>query len=192
MVIKHCTTFSVSLYAPVELRYVELDLEELAAFLIKAKRATYAGDGREVKPQRPGFKELEFSEGDFNYRDSYTGFYAAPGQEIVRFKGVPVWSMAYDGEIGKQFRNAIAFKVYAFLKKALMQVEETKPFRGPEYFEEGNFVYINEVVGDITRFTGREKILLSNIEAFKQNYFGGLILHLKKIIPKTQGAAGAI
>jgi hypothetical protein len=176
----HYTTFSFSLYIPKELNRVKLELKELASFLVKAKRATYAGGGKDVKPQRPGFKELEFSEGDFNYRDSYAGFYAAPGQEIVRFKGVPVWSMAYDGETMKQFRNETAFKIYAFLKKALMQVEETEPFRGLEYFEEGNFVYISETVGDITRFTGQEKILLKGIEAFRQSFFGGLILHLEK------------
>lgn len=163
-----------------ELSRVELNLKELASFLVKAKRATYAGGGKDVEPQRPGFKELEFSEGDFNYRDSYSGFYAAPGQEIVRFKEVPVWAMAYDGETMKQFRNETAFKIYAFLKKALMQVEETKPFRGPEYFEEGNLVYISEVVGDIIRFIGQEKILLNGIEAFRQNFFGGLILRLEK------------
>lgn len=165
---------------PKELSHVELDLKELASFLVKAKKATYAGSGKDVEPQRPGFKELEFSEGDFNYRDSYTGFYAAPGQEIIRFKGVPAWAMAYDGETMKQFRNETALKIYAFLKKALMEVEEKKPFRGPEHLEEGNLVYISKVVGDITRFTGQEKILLNNIEAFRQSFFGGLILHLEK------------
>ena len=43
---------------------MKIDLKKLAKFLVKAKINTYAGGGREVSPQRPGFKELEFIEGD--------------------------------------------------------------------------------------------------------------------------------
>src|SRR3989344_4745673 len=74
-----------------------INLEELAKFLVRAKKATYAGEGMEATPERPGFKELEFIEGDWIYRDSYVGFFRAPGQEVVRFRGEPVWTMSYDG-----------------------------------------------------------------------------------------------
>jgi hypothetical protein len=157
---------------------MDIDLKKLAKFLVKAKKETYATGGKEAEPQRPGFKELEFSEGDFNYRDSYIGFYAAPGQEIVRFKGVPIWSMAYDGETMKKFRKKeFASDIFTFLKKALMRVDESKPFRGPERFEEDDFLYTSEVTGDIKRFNGHERILYKGEEVFSQNYFGGLIIH---------------
>jgi len=74
-----------------------LNLKELAKFLVKAKMGTYAADGAEVSPQRPEFKELEFIEGDWEYRDSYAGFFFAPGQEVVRYKRKPVWIMSYHG-----------------------------------------------------------------------------------------------
>ena len=57
---------------------MKIDLEQLAKFLVKAKVQTYASDGKEIEPQRPGFKELEFKEEDWEYRDSYAGFFFAP------------------------------------------------------------------------------------------------------------------
>lgn len=70
------------------------DPEQLAGFLVRAKAKTYAGNGKASATQRPGFRELGFSDGAWSYRDSYAGFYSATGQEVVRFKGRPVWMMA--------------------------------------------------------------------------------------------------
>jgi hypothetical protein len=155
------------------------DLKKLANFLVKAKKQTYAGEGKEVDPQRPGFKELEYSDGDYVYRDSYIGFFSAPGQEIVRFKGVAIWSMAYSGGMRQEYHNNTEFaeKVFTFLKKVLFRVTEDMPFRGPKNFKEGDFEYINEFEGDITSFKGHEKILLKGKEVFSQDYIGGLIVH---------------
>lgn len=36
-----------------------IDFQELAGFIVRAKIQTYAGDGKDVAPQRPGFNELE-------------------------------------------------------------------------------------------------------------------------------------
>ncbi len=69
---------------------MRIDLTELKKFLVEAKKHTYAGGGKETTPQRPGFIELEFSKGSWYYRDSYCGFFQAPGQEVVRFNGKPV------------------------------------------------------------------------------------------------------
>jgi hypothetical protein len=158
-----------------------IDLKELAKFLVKAKRQTYAGEGREVTPERAGFKELEYSEGYYNYRDSYTGFFSAPGQEIIRLNGVPIWSMAYSGGMKPEYFSDTEFatKIFEFLKKVLSRVAEDMPFRGPEKFKEGDFEYINEVEGDITNFRGHEKIVLKGKEVFSQDYIGGLIVHKK-------------
>ena len=57
-----------------------MDLNKLHEFVSKAGAATYAGGGKEEdNPQRPGFKELVYMEGDFSYRDSYTGFTRSRG-----------------------------------------------------------------------------------------------------------------
>lgn len=156
----------------------QLDLKELSKFLVKAKIQSYAGDGKEVQPQRPGFNELEFSDGDWDYRDSYSGFYSAPGQEIVRYKGKPIWSMAYSGGMKQKYHGNFNFakQTFGFLKKALELVEESKPFRGSENFQEGDYKYVNEVKGDIRNFKGTEKIFYKDEEVFRQDYIGGLIV----------------
>jgi len=155
-----------------------INLDELAKFLVKAKTQTYAGDGKEVPAQRPGFKELEFIEGDWEYRDSYSGFFFAPGQEVVRYKVKPVWAMAYSGGMNEKYHGDVDFakKTFGFLKEALKQVHESRPFRGPEYFEQGDFEYIDKSMGDIRSFKGIERILYKGEEVFRQDYIGGLIL----------------
>ncbi len=156
-----------------------IDLKTLAEFLIKAKKVTYAsGSEANIPAQRPGFKELEFKEGEWEYRDSYSGFFRAPGQEIVRFRGVPVWSMSYDGGMLEEFwgNEAFAKQTFSFLKKALMSVPIQKPFGGPENLKEGDYEYIMDVEGNITSFKGTEKILFKGKVVFVQHFMGGLIV----------------
>lgn len=155
-----------------------IDLKELAKFLVKAKIGSYAGDGSEVEPQRPDFRELKFIEGDWEYRDSYYGFYMAPGQEIVRFRGIPVWHMAYSGGMVKVYQGDFDFskQTFEFLKKALKLVKEDKPYRGPENLKEGDYEYTSKVEGDIDWFKGNEKILFKGEVVFKQDYIGGLVI----------------
>lgn len=157
---------------------MEFTLEELAQFLVKAKIHTYAGDGPEVSPQRPGFRELEFLEGDFGYRDSYVGFYFAPGQEVVRFRGDPVWTMAYSGGMNPEYHGLETFsrETYDILKRALLRVEASRPFRGPECFSEGDWLYRDSSIGDITNFIGDEQIFRRGREMFRQHYIGGIIV----------------
>jgi hypothetical protein len=158
---------------------MRLDLKKMAAFLVKAKINTYAADGKETSPQRKGFRELEFSDGDFYYRDSYSGYFCAPGQEVVYFKEVPVWTMAYAGGMSEGFQKnkKLTGNTFKFLKKVLSRVEESRPFRGPKSFSEGEWTYKSSVKGDITNFEGREKIFYRKKEVFTQKYMGGLIIH---------------
>lgn len=158
---------------------MRIDLKQLAEFLVKAKTNTYAsGAENNITPQRPGFQELEFKEGDWEYRDSYCGFFRAPGQEIVRFKEKPVWNMSYDGGMMPKFldNKEFAEQAFKFLQKAMMKIEITKPFRGPGEFHDGDYEYIMEVDGNITNFRGTEKILFKDEVIFVQNFMGGLII----------------
>lgn len=160
----------------------QINLKELSKFLVRAKKATYAGEGREVAPERPGFKELEYKEGIWSYRDSYTGFYSAPGQEIVRLNDKPVWAMAYSGGMMPGFSDDLnlAKETFSFLKDMLKEVEEWAPFRGSVGFRsvsEGKWIYENELPrgADIRDFIGREKIRYHNNLVFAQDYIGGII-----------------
>ena len=111
---------------------------ELAEFLIKAKKNTYAssGEGGERKLENGG-RELIYKEGGYKYVDTYFGFDPFIGQEVVSKDGKVIWVMDYWGLIRD---NAVDPKeVYKFLKKALMQPDLIGPLRGPDYFEEGDF-----------------------------------------------------
>ena len=156
----------------------EFKINELVEFLLEAKVNSYAGGGAELKPQRPGFKELEFSKGDWEYRDSYCGFFFAPGQEIVRYKGKPVWAMAYSGGMLSEYHGNKDFakQTFTFLKKCLALVELSRPFRGPTNFKDGDFEYKDANNGDISDFSGTEHIYYKGKEVFRQHYIGGYII----------------
>ena len=156
-----------------------MNLKELAEFIVEAKKSAYAGDGNEVPPQRPGFKELEHSKGDYVYRDSYKGFFQAPGQEVVWYKGEPVWIMSYNGGMLEEYQKNVGFalKTFSFLKKALSEVNAEKPYRGPELLEENEWKYINNIKGSLTNFRGKEKIYFNKKLVFEQDYFGGLVIN---------------
>ena len=114
------------------------DLDDLVAFIIRARNHGYVGYAKEIKnPQRPGFKEFEhYKEGAFEYVDSYAGHFYAPGQEVVRFNGMPVWNMAYNGGMLPRFHgiSELARETSEFLKQALLKVDINRPFRGPSSY----------------------------------------------------------
>ncbi|MAG19886.1 hypothetical protein CL618_00445 [archaeon] len=161
---------------------IKMNLKKLARFLVKAKIDTYASVNKmKIEPERLDFDELEYEEGDFYYRDSYVGFFQAPGMEVVRLngkKGKVVWTMAYGGGMKEEFHKNEKFakEVFGFLKEALKRVSEDIPFRGPKSFEKDEWKYINKVEGDIKRFFGFEKILYKDKEVFSQEYIGGLVI----------------
>ncbi|KKQ81503.1 MAG: hypothetical protein UT05_C0015G0012 [Parcubacteria group bacterium GW2011_GWF2_38_76] len=156
----------------------EIDYNELKKFLLDANTNGYAGSGNKVTPQRPGFKEIECSNGDWLMHDSYAGHFFAPGQEIVYYKGIPIWTMAYAG--GMKFQHhgdeELAHETFVFLKKALLAMDPEKPYRGPEHFEEGEWKYISTLEGDIKDFLGNEKIYHEGELLFEQIFIGGIIV----------------
>ena len=48
-------------------------------------------------------KELEFKEGDWYYKDSYTGFFQSWGREVVWYNKKPFWTQIYGGGMNKEF-----------------------------------------------------------------------------------------
>lgn len=180
----------------VRLGKLEVDLDELRGFIVKAKKNCYAGNGEEGRLP-DGSKILTFQEGNFHYTDNYDGYYQAPGSEIVRWQkpeGQRIWQMSYSGGMSLEFRNeSLAKETFDFLKKALKQISPDKPFRGPEplFFSsdnlsEGDFVYsadtdISESFWreNFTRFRGIEEIRhrkQRGFTIFSQDYIGGLVI----------------
>ena len=147
---------------------------ELSNFLVKARINTYAsiGEGKEdeVRALEDGSIEFVYEENGFRYRDRYFGFNPFIGEEIVWQNGEVIWGMNYYGRITS---DVVPEKqVYEFLRKALRQVTEDRPFRGNN-FREGDFEYINESKGTIKSFNGVERVLHKGQEIYRLNYHGG-------------------
>lgn len=147
---------------------------ELNEFLVKAKINTYAKDGEGgEKRLEDGGLELNFQEGEFKYRNRYFGFDPFIGQEIVWENGKMVWGMNYYGKILSE--SVDIKKFLEFLKKSLLKVEKSSPFRGPKILDEGDFIYASSYNGTIEDFHGEEVIFYKKDRVYRLLFHGGLI-----------------
>lgn len=142
---------------------------EITAFLIKAKKVTYAGKGAETTSSRPASHDLVYRENGMMYYDSYFGGDKFVGEEALWINNVPYWSMNYAGRVtGGNFSGD-------FLKEALLNVPEDKPFRGPDYYKNGDYEYRCEVKGEFDWFQGYEKISFKGAEIYECCFHGSII-----------------
>ena len=125
---------------------------DIILFLIRAKKATYAGKGKETTSSRPESHDFIYSEGNYFYYDTYLGGGKFSGEEALWISGKPFWSMNYVGRVkGSNFSGD-------FLKEALLNVPLDKPFRGPKNYSNGEYTYKCEVKGSFEWFQGYEII----------------------------------
>ena len=153
---------------------------DLAAFLVEAKRRTYAGlddDATVAKPLLAGSKQLEHRAPPFAYRDIYFGMGFFVGQETVSKDDRVIWSMSYSGGVGAEIRDRETFlAIYKFLRQALLGVRVEQPYRGPPLFEQAGMVYRNEIEGALDRFHGVETISQqAGTKLYELRYGGGLL-----------------
>lgn len=156
-------------------------LQALHVFIARASKATYASGGGKTKSQRKGFIELEYREGDWCYRDSYTGFLRSWGQEVVWYKNKPIWTCLYGGGMSKRYMDStIATETFTFLKKALLSGGKGSAFqpRGPKSFASNAWSYRCEFSGDITKFSGEEFIYKEKLIVFTHSFIGGIVIDL--------------
>lgn len=154
-------------------------LKDLNTLIGRASKATYASGGGATEPWRKGFKELEYREGEWYYRDSYSGFLRSWGQEVVWYKDKPIWTCLYGG--GMEPNNmdvALANETFSFLKKAFLAGDKENKFqpRGPEDFQEDDWKYHCEVTGDMQKFSGHEFISRGDNVVFTHDFVGGLFI----------------
>lgn len=154
----------------------DISREQLLSFLEKASLATYAGGGkREEHPERAGFVELVFTDGDLSYRDSYTGFYRSWGEELVRYNNEPYWTSLYGGGMvaGKE---SFAKETFDFLKRALQQKEKgIFSVRGLQLYEDGEWKHAYIQKGDYDNFSGYQEIFYKGDLVFFHHVMGGLV-----------------
>ncbi len=145
-------------------------------FSRRASKATYAGDGSEVKPWRSGFKELEYSENDWYYRDSYSGYLRSREQEVVWYNDAPTWTCLYGGGMAENnINNEFARKTFSCLKVVLSSGEKGTTFqpRGPKELAKGNWRYKCELEGSLAKFSGHESIIYNSTIVFTHDFIGG-------------------
>lgn len=150
---------------------------DLYNFILRATSATYAGGGSyETVVERPGFLEMVFLDGDWHYRDSYTGFYRSSGSEVVRYQDQIVWVSSYCGGMAKG-TEAMAIETFDFLKKAMLaKPKDKQSFRGPDSLKVGEWQYRYEQKGDVIQFTGHEEIIHKGQLLFSHDIIGGLVI----------------
>lgn len=167
-------------------------LNNLANFIVIANGRTWAADSAEVDPQRPGYKELQWPypvlteeeqeayKGweDWTLRDSYTGYFRAPGMTTVYYKGEAAWTMQYGGHGQTEGYEDRAKQTFEFLKHALMKVSPELPIRGPREYIEGSNRYEFEMLeGNLEDGLWRERITEDGIETFTQTGLVGVVIH---------------
>ena len=145
---------------------------EIISFLVEAKKSTYANfSAGKVEPSRLASVDLAYESGDFKYLDTFVGGASFSGSEVVYHKNAPVWSMNYIGRLlsedGKQSID--------FLTKVLAQVNLEMPYRGPMFYQDGKFVYVNSANGEFNWFQGNEKIYFEDGQVYELVYHGGIV-----------------
>lgn len=144
-------------------------MDSILPFLIRAKQATYAGDGTLCPSSRPGSRDLCYREGALCYYDTYLGSDPFAGEEAVWIDGVPYWVMNYRG------RRLDPDFSYDFLKEALRHGTPALPYRGPARYQRGEYVYHCVVDGDPSWFSGHEEIHCRGRKQYEGDFHGGLL-----------------
>lgn len=153
-------------------------LDDLKKFLHSPSNSYFNGNTKyEKKPERAGFYEITATDGDFSYRDSFTGHTRSRGMEIVRHKNIPVWSSLYGGGMVNGHEK-LADKTFEFLKKAFNSKKpNSSSFRGPKVFKDGDWTYKYDQKGNIEEFSGYEEIKHKGKLVFYHRIIGGTIKH---------------
>lgn len=145
-------------------------MQDIRIFLVRAKNNTYITDENEIMPSQPGSHDFRYEDGDYLYMDTYLGGQKFIGGERVWIRNHAVWAMNYYGESLDENFDII------FLKEALSHVSVSMPFRGPEFYQKGDYMYQCQVQGDFECFSGEERIYCRQKKIYACMFHGGTIL----------------
>ncbi|MEI6288352.1 MAG: DUF5680 domain-containing protein [bacterium] len=181
-------------------RFTKKFEDEIWQFLKHARANTYAS-GTPTKPDlvNIGFEMYEFKCGVWLYRDRFAGSRLAGGQEVVWYRGRPVWYMNYGGGMGDNYLSdrKKTKPTFKFLKQVILQESEKFQPRGPAEIKIGDWryecwQYMTEYMADanivknadedewnIREFSGYEVIFGPESCAFARfihRFHGGIIM----------------
>ena len=149
--------------------------DELEAFIVEAKAASYVGGGRPLASTRSGSHDVGWARDSWRYLDSYFGGSDFSGQEVVWLDDQPVWAMSYHGFI-LDGRLIDASRAGAVIKDALSQLYQSEGrFLGGYRHVHAFGTYVDENEGAVDRFRGNERIEVGGRTAYALFYHGGRI-----------------
>lgn len=163
-----------------------IDTQKLHSFHIEAGENGYMQGKGFVSPeevQRPGFKEIVYTSTDGNwvYRDSYTGHFRSRGDEVIYFQGKPVWVCSYGGGMVEEKHGDEDFtdQTFKFLRRAISSKSNQDSFsaRGPAHFQDGDWEYTYYQEGNMDEFSGYEEIKFQGQRVFFHQAIGGKVVH---------------
>ena len=145
------------------------DFEGLISFRLEAIVNTYAGFMNETESTRLDSHDYSYSNGPYTYLDTYVGGEQFAGEEAIWYEGKAQYAMNYSGRVlDQQFSGD-------FLKEALRKADRSMPYRGPEYYQSGEYTYKCKVVGDFIWFQGYEEIYCGEIKVYECYFHGGIM-----------------
>ncbi len=148
---------------------IQTETDELIAFRLEANVNTYAAFANEVDSTRFDSHDYRYSRGDYAYHDTYVGGEQFAGEEAVFKCGKAVYAMNYLGRVLDQRFSG------NFLKEALRKADSATPFRGPEYYQSGEYTYKSSTTGSVEWFLGSEEIFCGDVKVYECFYHGGLV-----------------
>ncbi len=144
-------------------------IDEIIRFRLEANVNTYAAFMNETDSTRLDSQDFRYEKGEYVYHDTYVGGEQFAGEEAVWKCGKAVYAMNYMGRVlGENFSGN-------FLKEALRNADFKMPYRGPEYYQAGEYTYKCKVTGDINWFQGHEEIYWGEIKVYECYFHGGLL-----------------
>ncbi len=139
-------------------------------YLVKDQECTVnCLDDNETDSTRLDSRDFTYTNGPYTYHDTYVGGEQFAGEEAIWYEGKSKYAMNYMGRVLNQNFSG------DFLKEALRQANKKMPFRGPEHYQSGQYIYKCNVVGDFTWFQGYEEIFYNNIKVYECFFHGGLM-----------------
>ena len=151
-------------------KHASIDIKNVIAFLLEAKKNTYAACNNTVDSCRMNSRDFRYENNSrYSYLDSYFGGERFVGEEVVWSRELPVWSMNYVGRVlSENFSGD-------FLKEVLLKVPADLPFRGPEIYSKGDYHYHCKVEGEFVWFQGHEDIFYMDEKIYECYFHGGVI-----------------
>lgn len=146
------------------------DIEKLIEFRLEAGKNTYAGYADQCLSSRLQSHDYTYVKENYLYYDTWLGGEKFSGEEAIWKDEQAVYAMNYFGRVlDERFSGD-------FLKESLKAATKEFPYRGPEYYQSGEYIYKTKVIGDISWFQGYEEIFCHNIKVYECYYHGGTLL----------------